>query len=1007
MPVPHVSLCPRRLTAAVAAVLGLTLASVEGGQYTWVPGTAGAWSTAANWTGGVAPVGNNPDDALIFGGTPAAAGITITDDISGTFLLKSLRFQTTEGSGLMTLGSVAGNSLRFGGPDAQILQNGGGNVTLKIPISSTSNLEFGGDGVSNLGLTTSVVTLDGAISGAFDITKNGANTFRFGSLTNTASSGNTWIGTLTINAGAIRFNNNAPVAPTALRSNPVVLTSGASLSTQVTEDSSLRFGTLSGSGGTVSGTTGASNSVDIVITALQDGSFGGTISNTGGTNDGKLIVRGTGSQTFTGTTQFAKDVIVGRGATLTLAGAATLGSQTTNGSVILNGGTFRLDNSQVNNPNRLRDGAVDSTGLDTVGGGTFSLIGNTAGTTEQIARLQLGTSTKPRSGALTINVTQPANATGATVLNIQSYSRDSTQQSYATVNFTSNSTLGVAGVSPRIVFNGTTPTLQTGSGLLNGTNIGANDVGWATVNGSSFATHVSSLGIAPVSTVEFEASSGATQNVRLGGSAEISTTTNFQRSSLKLEPSAAGQQLSISSSGNLSTGALLLAGDNDFSITNTGTGTGGWTSTSSTRYAYIQSATLSLNVRLMGNGALVKSGAGTLALTNDANVALQVPVAINEGILRATPGKSLPAGEVRFRGGVLELKGDGVNPTTFTRQLGNGANKVTWSGVDTTGVGIGDDRGSGGFAAIGSDATVTITGTTGGSTLAWEDTGFVSSGYALTFGSRSADRMVTWTSNINLSDVTGVGVIQNYNAREFRVIDNSAVTTDRARISGTISGSVRNDLLKTGDGVLELSGNNSFGGATIVQEGTLLVNGTSTSSFLTDVRNGATLGGRGTVGAVRVGAGGTIAPGELAGVTGQTSKLTLLNGDLSFAGSTSKLRFELAAGSYDQLDVQGGGVMLQGAELVGSLLNGFLANQGDLFFLIINDGTDAVQGTFAQGSSVAVDGQLFEISYTGNFENQQFTGGNDVVLRAVPEPSSALLLGGGLALLAARRRKRR
>ncbi|MHA3774204.1 beta strand repeat-containing protein [Verrucomicrobiota bacterium sgz303538] len=1006
MPVPHVSLNQRRLTAAVAALLGLTLASVEGGTFTWVPGTAGAWSAAANWTGGVAPVGNNPADVLIFGGTPPALGSTITDDISGTFFLNSLQFQTTEGSGVLTLAAAAGSSLRFGGSNAQILQNGGGNVTLKVPISSTSNLEFGGTGVSNPTLTTSVVTMDGAISGTFDITKNGKNTFRFGSLSNTAFSGNTWIGTLTVNDGAIRFNNNAYVGPTALRSNPVVLNSSTStLSTQVTEDSSLRLGTLSGSAGTVSGITGASNSVDIVITALQDGSFGGTISNTGGTNTGKLIVRGTGSQTFTGATQLAKDVVVGRGATVTFAGAATLGTQTTNASIILTGGTFRLDNSQVNNPNRLRDGAVDSTGLDTVGGGTFSLIGNTAGTTEQVARLQLGTSTKPRSGALTINVTQPANATGATVLNIQSYSRDSTQQTYATVNFTSNSTLGVAGVSPRIVFNGTTPTPQVGSGLLNGTNIGANDVGWATVNGSSFATHSTTLGIAPVSTVEFEASSGSTQNVRLGGSAEISTTTNFQRSSVKLEPSAAGQQLSISSSGNLSTGALLLAGDTDFSISNTGTGAGGWTSVSSTRYAYIQSATLSLNVKLVGNGALVKSGAGTLALTNDANVALQAPVAINEGILRATPGKSLPAGEVRFRGGVLELKGDGVNTTTFTRQLGNGANKVTWSGVDTTGVSVDDDRGSGGFAAIGSDATVTITGTTGGSTLSWEDTGFVSSGYALTFGSRSADRMVTWTSNISLSDVTVAGAVQNYNAREFRVIDNSAVTTDRARISGIISGSVRNDLLKSGNGVLELSGNNSFSGATIVQEGTLLVNGTSNSSFLTDVRSGATLGGRGTVGAVRVGAGGTLAPGELAGVTGQTSTFTL-GGDLTFGGPGSKLRFELENGSYDKLNVTGG-VTLAGADLIGSLLNGFLANQGDLFFLIINDGTDAVQGTFAQGSSVAFDGQMFEISYTGNFENQQFTGGNDVVLRAVPEPSSVLLLGGGLAMLAARRRKRR
>jgi hypothetical protein len=43
--------------------------------------------------------------------------------------------------------------------------------------------------------------------------------------------------------------------------------------------------------------------------------------------------------------------------------------------------------------------------------------------------------------------------------------------------------------------------------------------------------------------------------------------------------------------------------------------------------------------------------------------------------------------------------------------------------------------------------------------------------------------------------------------------------------------------------------------------------------------------------------------------------------------------------------------------------------------------------------------QLFEIRYNGN-------DGNDVVLLAVPEPSSVLLMLGGLGVLARRRRRR-
>ena len=104
-----------------------------------------------------------------------------------------------------------------------------------------------------------------------------------------------------------------------------------------------------------------------------------------------------------------------------------------------------------------------------------------------------------------------------------------------------------------------------------------------------------------------------------------------------------------------------------------------------------------------------------------------------------------------------------------------------------------------------------------------------------------------------------------------------------------------------------------------------------------------------------------------------------------------------------------GGVTLAGAQLNGSLINGFTAGATDLFFIIINDGADPVQGAFAQGTLVTIGTQLFSISYTGNFTGtpatSTFTGGNDVVLRAVPEPgTAALLLLGALGLGGRRRR---
>src|SRR5262249_23293761 len=64
-----------------------------------------------------------------------------------------------------------------------------------------------------------------------------------------------------------------------------------------------------------------------------------------------------------------------------------------------------------------------------------------------------------------------------------------------------------------------------------------------------------------------------------------------------------------------------------------------------------------------------------------------------------------------------------------------------------------------------------------------------------------------------------------YNAREIRVIDNPNSNADFTRLAGTFSSGVRDDLLKTGTGTLELTGTNTnFLGGIIIAEGHLLTN---------------------------------------------------------------------------------------------------------------------------------------------------------------------------------------
>lgn len=68
-------------------------------------------------------------------------------------------------------------------------------------------------------------------------------------------------------------------------------------------------------------------------------------------------------------------------------------------------------------------------------------------------------------------------------------------------------------------------------------------------------------------------------------------------------------------------------------------------------------------------------------------------------------------------------------------------------------------------------------------------------------------------------------------------------------------------LVKTGAGTLTLTGTNSYACMTVVDHGTLAVNGFNARSRLTEVNSGGALKGTGTVGHTLIRAGGTLAPG--------------------------------------------------------------------------------------------------------------------------------------------------
>ncbi len=211
------------------------------------------------------------------------------------------------------------------------------------------------------------------------------------------------------------------------------------------------------------------------------------------------------------------------------------------------------------------------------------------------------------------------------------------------------------------------------------------------------------------------------------------------------------------------------------------------------------------------------------------------------------------------------------------------------------------------------------------------------------------------------------------------MLGSNQLTVGSNNLSTIVSGSIRDggyegsgaSLVKIGAGTLTLSGTNTYTGSTVVNGGTLRLDG-STASAVT-INSGGVLGGSGTVGgAVVVNAGGTLAPGASAGRLDTRS--------VNFQAG-AKLAIELGGTApdtgYDQIGVAGT-VSLGAPTLDLRLINGFAPSltTRQSFVLIDNDGTDAVIGNFAglvQGGTLLSDGRFFTISYVSGT-------GNDVVI---------------------------
>jgi fibronectin-binding autotransporter adhesin len=216
-------------------------------------------------------------------------------------------------------------------------------------------------------------------------------------------------------------------------------------------------------------------------------------------------------------------------------------------------------------------------------------------------------------------------------------------------------------------------------------------------------------------------------------------------------------------------------------------------------------------------------------------------------------------------------------------------------------------------------------------------------------------------ANVSLADASGKTSVGSLSGAGTVTLGGKTLSEGNLNLNDTISGlisGVGGGLEKVGTGILTLTADNTFTGATSVLKGALLINGDqSAATGVTSVATNATLGGEGTLGAnVSVADNGHLAPGK----------------DLSSVGILTMNNLSLAENS--QLDFQFGKSNVADDK---DPLNDLLVVNGDL---TLNGKLNITQ---TPGGKFDV-GVYRVINYSGNLTN------NSLLLGNVPDAATQL-----------------
>lgn len=411
-----------------------------------------------------------------------------------------------------------------------------------------------------------------------------------------------------------------------------------------------------------------------------------------------------------------------------------------------------------------------------------------------------------------------------------------------------------------------------------------------------------------------------------------------------------GQNLTITNSGTIAggTGAggradaiTLTGGANTLSVGAGGAFTGNISINGNGTLTIDQSANAAMiSAAITGNGSLIKTGADTITLSAANTYAGGTTV--NAGTLAVGAGGSMPssgalnlmnagaafdisgANAPQTIGSLTGVAGTNVKLGSNTLRFGDATNQTFAGTIEGTGGLI--KQGSGTQTLIGANSysggTTINSGTLaigpGGSLSAFGIVNLANTGVAFDISGASADQTVGGLSGTAGSTVTLGG-------RNLTLANATNQT-----FNGTITGT--GGLIKEGSGTQILAGTNSYTGNTIIDAGTLAVNGSIVSSPLVTVNNGGILAGTGTVGATMVNAGGTLAP---------SSGGLQIRGDLTLAaGSTYQTQYsnQIATATVYGTVTLNGGTMV-----VDYSMASYIPKRGSAMLY----GENGVKGTFS------------------------------------------------------------